>query len=53
MTFTFQLLSPTTTDTRRVSRIRTSADIFGKRFITLCLWRKCKISKGSPRRDCI
>jgi len=38
-------------DTGRVRAIRKSADMFGKRFIRLCLWRKCKISTESLRRN--
>jgi len=39
-----------TTDTEEVSAIQKSADMFGKGFIRLCLWRKCKITWGSLRR---
>ena len=46
-----KLLSPVITDKGRASAIRKSADMFGKRFIRVCLWRKCKISRGSFRRN--
>jgi len=40
-----------TTHTKRISTIRKSADMFGKSFIRLYLWRKCKISIGSLWRN--
>ena len=46
-----KLLSPVTTDTGRVSRIRKSADLFEKHFNRLCLWRKCKYYRGSLSRN--
>jgi len=42
---------PMIADTGRGSRIRKSADMFRKRFVRSCLWRKCKLSRGSFRRN--